>query len=78
STVSENRDWSRAIALEDAEIAFREPVAVDDIVTKNSATVVKRASRLEFGVERVLDNRSSLNASVFVDTVFASGNSIAS
>jgi hypothetical protein len=78
STVSENRDWSRAIALEDAEIAFREPVAVDDIVTKNSAPVVNRASRLEFGVERVLDNRSSLNASVFVDTVFASGNSIAS
>lgn len=76
TAIEDNRDWSRTIALEDAEVSFREPVAVDDIVVKNGMPVKNRATRLEFGLERVLDNRSSLTANVFVDTVYASGNSL--
>lgn len=78
TTVADNRDWSRTLALEDAGVTFREPVAVDDIVVKKGAPVTNRASRLEIGVERVLDNRSSIIANVFADSVFASGNQIAS
>jgi hypothetical protein len=73
TTQTEDRTWSRAIELEDAQVLFREPFAVEDIAIEGGKPVMNRSSRLEFGVERVLDNRSSIEANAFVDTTFARG-----
>ena len=73
TTQTEQKDWARAIELEDAQVIFREPVAIDDFVIENSKPVMNRSSRFEIGIERVLDNRSSLDANVFVDATFARG-----
>ncbi|MER3429632.1 MAG: hypothetical protein C4324_01065 [Blastocatellia bacterium] len=76
TTIDDNRDWSRTIALEDSQVAFRQPIAVDDVVIKKGRLNKNRASRLELGIERILDNRSSITANVFADTVYASGRSV--
>ncbi len=70
---TEGRTWSRAIELEDAQVAFREPVAVTDFVIEEGRPVMNRSSRFEFGIERVLDNRSSLDLNAFFDMTAAKG-----
>lgn len=78
TTQTEDKDWSRAIALEDAQVIFREPVAMEDVLVENGRPVMNRTSRFEIGFERVLDNSSSLDANFFADTTFARGVGIAS
>ncbi|MDI1241650.1 MAG: carboxypeptidase-like regulatory domain-containing protein [bacterium] len=78
TTQTEDKDWSRAIALEDAQVIFREPVAMDDILIEDGKPVMNRTSRFEIGFERVLDNKSSLDANFFADTTFARGVGVAS
>jgi hypothetical protein len=57
-------------AFEDAQVAFRDsgkrPVAYVD-----GRAVMDRSHRLEFGVERVLDNKSNLEGSAFLDSTSA-------
>lgn len=78
TTQTEDKDWSRAIALEDAQVIFREPVAMEDVYIENGKPVMNRTSRFEIGFERVLDNSSSLDANFFADTTFARGIGVAS
>ncbi|QQS40733.1 MAG: carboxypeptidase regulatory-like domain-containing protein [Acidobacteriota bacterium] len=73
TTVNEERSWQRVIELESSQVLFREPVAVQDIPLQNSRPLMNKSSRLEFGVERVLDNRSSVEANVFFDSVVGRG-----
>ncbi len=73
TTQTEERSWSRALELEGDTIAFREPVSMQDIFIEDGKAKMNRSSRLEFGVERVLDNNSSIEANVFVDTTFGRG-----
>ncbi len=73
TTQTEERTWSRAIEMEGDTIAMREPVSMQDIVIEDGRPKMNRSARLEFGVERVLDNRSSLEANVFTDTIFTRG-----
>jgi len=58
--------------FEDGAIVFPEmaaqPVAFDD-----GRALVERSRRLEFGVERVLDNNSSIEATAFFDTTDGRG-----
>jgi hypothetical protein len=77
TTQTEDRSWSRAIELEGTAVFFREPIAIDDIVIEKGKPLMNRSSRLEFGIERVVDNDSSVEANVFVDTVFGRGVSFA-
>ncbi|HEX6279293.1 MAG TPA: TonB-dependent receptor [Pyrinomonadaceae bacterium] len=77
TTQTEDKDWSRAIALEDAHVIFREPVAVEDVFIENGKPVMNRSSRFEIGFERVLDNQSSLDANFFADTTFSRGVGVA-
>lgn len=77
TTQTEDKDWSRAVALEDAHVIFREPVAVDDILVEKGKPVMNRSSRFEIGFERVLSDRSSLDANVFVDATFSRGVGVA-
>jgi hypothetical protein len=59
-------------AFEGAQVVFREanarPVAFVD-----GRAVMERSHRLEFGVERVVDNESSFEASAFFDTTSGRG-----
>lgn len=71
---SDQRTWAREIELENAQVIFREPVAMRDIaLTEDDKPLMERSQRLEFGIERVLDNRSSIEATVFSDTIYDRG-----
>ena len=78
TTQTEDKDWSRAIALEDAQVIFREPVAIEDVYIENGKPAMNRSSRFEIGFERVLDNKSSLDANIFADATFSRGVGVAS
>ncbi len=78
TTQTEERTWSRAIELENAQVLFREPAAVQDLVLDKGRPLLSKSRRMEFGVERVLDNRSSIEANVFFDTTLSRGVGIAS
>ena len=73
TTANEERTWQRAIELENSQVLFREPIAMQDIVIENDKPQINRSSRLEFGIERVLDNKSSIEANVFFDAVSGRG-----
>jgi hypothetical protein len=73
TTQTEDKNWSQAIELEGTQVLFREPVAVQDFVVENDKPQMNKSSRLEFGVERILDNNSSVEANVFFDTTSGRG-----
>lgn len=73
TTHNEERTWQRVIELESSQVLFREPVAMQDIAVENDRPLMNKSSRLEFGLERVLDNRSSVEANVFYDSVTGRG-----
>jgi hypothetical protein len=64
-------DWASAAQsvaeFEDTDVIFREPVSTP-IAYVDGRAVMERTSRLEFGVERILDNESSIEATAFFDT----------
>lgn len=70
---TEEKNWARAIELEGSTVAFSEPVAVEDFAVENGRPQMNKSSRLEFGVERVLDNDSSVEANAFFDTTLGRG-----
>jgi hypothetical protein len=69
ATQTEERSWQNVVELEGAQVLFREPVAVQDFVLENDKPKMPKSRRLEFSVERVLDNKSNVEANVFFDTV---------
>lgn len=73
TTQNEERTWQKVIELEGSQVLFREPVAVEDITIEDNEPQMNKSSRLEFGVERVLDNRSTIEANVFFDSVLGRG-----
>ena len=68
STQTEERSWANAIDLEGHSIAFPEPIGVEDLVLVNEKPQLNKSRRMEFGIERIIDNRSSIDANVFFDT----------
>ncbi len=68
TTQGEERTWANAIDLVGNVIAFPEAVGVEDLVQVDQKPQMNRSRRLEFGVERILDNKSSVDANVFFDT----------
>ncbi len=73
TTQTEEQKWQTAVELEGAQILFREPVSFEDIALEDGAPIMNKSTRLEFGIERVLDNKSNIEAAVFFDTVFNRG-----
>lgn len=73
TTRTDERTWAHAIELENASVVFRDPVAIEDIAIENEKPLMNKSRRLEFGVERVLDKSSSVEANVFFDTVSGRG-----
>ena len=73
TTHTEERTWSKAIELEDSQVIFREPAAIDDFVVQAGKPLLNKSNRFEFGIERVLDNNSSIEANAFFDTTLTRG-----
>lgn len=73
TTQTEEKSWARAIDLEGQSVAFSEPVAVEDLVFVSGKPQMNKSRRLEFGVERIIDNQSSIEANVFFDTTLGRG-----
>lgn len=53
--------------FEDGAVAFKQPVSVP-VALVDGRAVMERSRRLEFGVERILDDASSVEATAFFDT----------
>lgn len=74
---TEQRTWSQVSELEgDSTFSFTDPVAVPDLVVLAGKARMNKSRRLEFGIERIIDNASSIEANAFVDTTFANGVSL--
>jgi len=54
-------------------VIFRDPAAVEDLVMESGKPLLNKSNRVEFGVERVLDNNSSIEANAFFDTTLGRG-----
>ncbi len=65
---TEEKTWANAIELEGRSVGFVEPVGIDDIVVVQGKPQLNRSRRLEFGIERILDSSSSIDANIFLDT----------
>lgn len=73
TTQTEERTWGRAIELEDAQVTFRDPVAMQDFVVLGEKPQLNKSRRFEFGIERVLDNKSSIETNAFFDATLGRG-----
>ncbi|MEJ7848150.1 MAG: carboxypeptidase regulatory-like domain-containing protein [Pyrinomonadaceae bacterium] len=73
TTQTEERTWGRAIELEDAQVTFRDPAVMQDFVVENEKPQMIKSRRFEFGIERVLDNKSSIEANAFFDATLGRG-----
>ncbi len=73
TTRTEQRTWSKVIQLENSQVLFSDPVSVDDIAVHRDMPEMNRSTRFEIGVERVLDNRTNVEANAFLDTVRGRG-----
>jgi hypothetical protein len=78
TTHSEERTWARAVELEDSQVVFRDPASIEDFVMESGKPLLNKSNRFEFGVERVLDNNSSIEANAFFDTTLGRGIGLAS
>lgn len=66
TTQNESRNWSEAADLEDGRVLFRVPES-DGYAVADKRILMPKMRRLEFGVERVLDNASSVETTIFFD-----------
>lgn len=73
TSATEDRTWQSVAELEGAPVLFREPVSMQEFVVENKKPRMAKNTRLEFGVERVLDNKSSVEANIFFDAVSGRG-----
>lgn len=73
STTTEQKNWANAIDLEGGSFYFTEPVAVDDIIVEHGRPKMASSTRMDLGIERVLDNSSSIEGNVFFDASMARG-----
>jgi len=74
---TEHRTWDQIGGLEgDPNFTFSEPVSMPDLMVVAGKARMNKSRRLEFGVERVLDKASTVEANAFFDTTFSHGTSI--
>lgn len=73
TTATEERTWTSVADLEESQVLFRAPVSMPDFVIESEKPRMNKNSRLEFGIERVLDNKSSIEANLFFDAVSGRG-----
>lgn len=70
---TEQMNWQNVVEMEGTQVLFREPVSIQDIAVENDVPIMNKSTRLEFGIERVLSNKSNVEAAVFFDTIINRG-----
>jgi hypothetical protein len=73
TTQNEERTWSHAIELEDSAVVFRDQIAPQVVAFEDDKPTMNKSRRLEFGIERILDNKSSIEGTAFFDSVSGRG-----
>jgi chromatin remodeling complex protein RSC6 len=73
TTQTEERTWSHAIELEDSSVVFREQLSSPVVAFEDGKPTMNKSRRLEFGLERILDDKSSIEGTVFFDSVSGRG-----
>lgn len=68
----EEDDIQSVAGFEDEQVVFRDPSA-RPVAYIDGQAVLERSHRLEFGIERVLDNHSNIEATAFFDTTSGRG-----
>lgn len=76
TTQTEEKNWSQAIEMENSNVLFREQFAPPTIAVKENKPLMNKSKRFEFGVERVLDNNSSIEVNAFADSFSGRGVSL--
>lgn len=75
---AEESSWRKAAVVESSQSLFHAPIIENNIAIENGKPKMNKNKRLEFGIERTLDNRSSLEANIFFDSVAGRGVGLAS
>ncbi len=65
-------DAQSVVAFEDSQIIFRQPMT-EPLAFVDGQAVMEKSRRFELGIERVLDNASSVEATAFFDTTSGRG-----
>ena len=65
-------DAQSVVAFEDSQIVFRQPTT-SSLASVDGRAVMEKSRRFELGIERVLDNESSIEATAFFDTTSGRG-----
>lgn len=68
----DEEDAQSVISFEDNNIVFKQPT-VDPVAFVDNRAVMEKSRRFEFGIERVLDNESSVEATAFFDMTSGRG-----
>lgn len=73
TTQTEEKTWTDAIDFEGSQVLFRQQFEPKSIAIEDEKPLLNKNRRLEFGVERILDNKSSIETSAFFDSVTGRG-----
>lgn len=76
TTQNESRSWSEAAELEDGNVLFQAPNFAGYSAVADKRVLMPKMRRFELGVERILDNSSSVEATLFFDTTSNRGVSL--
>ncbi len=73
TTQTEEKTWSDAIEFEGSQVLFRQQFEPKSIALEEGKPQMNKTRRLEFGLERILDNKSSVETTAFFDSVVGRG-----
>lgn len=73
ATQTEEKTWADAIEFEGSQVLFRQQFEPKSIALEEGKPLMNKNRRLEFGVERILDNSSSIEATAFFDSITGRG-----
>jgi hypothetical protein len=73
TTQNEERTWAEALEFEGSQVLFRQQFEPKSITIEENKPLMNKSRRFEFGVERVLSNSSSIEATAFFDSVTGRG-----
>ena len=65
-------DAQSVVAFEDSQIVFKQPMT-EPLAVLDGRAVMEKSRRFELGIERVLDNESSVEATAFFDSTSGRG-----
>lgn len=73
TTQTEEKTWTDVIDFEGSQVLFRQQFEPKSISLEEGKPQMTKSRRLEFGVERVLDNQSSIETTAFFDSISGRG-----